>query len=312
MKGTIRRIRQPHAAGEPIGRVSYAPCSPARDIRNELLFPDRVPRHRLPEEIQPLARARASHECRRGANAGKRESHGRRVSRLTRDLHEGRTFGKKERAKEMPEEVGPRSIEASCFRGRSKDSPAPVAVRRFVPHGAVWPAEQERLRTRPPRCEPPIGEVGGEWRKQANRSRLDCLRHLHLSECDGLLDEDRPLPDVSPLTQPYQQPATPGRPAEAPPERPASARGSEPADAPLPLELIRRDADHAAALAPAARCPPLDLPRPNRPSAAGQRDLRPRAPPGSREPALGLPAHRWRGQRGRPESVCDGCPEDPP
>jgi hypothetical protein len=50
MKTTISRTRQPHAAGERIGRVSYAPCSPALDIRNQVFLPDRVPRHRLPEE----------------------------------------------------------------------------------------------------------------------------------------------------------------------------------------------------------------------------------------------------------------------
>jgi hypothetical protein len=43
MKGTIRRIRQPHAADEPVGRGPYTPCGPALDIRDELVLPDRSP-----------------------------------------------------------------------------------------------------------------------------------------------------------------------------------------------------------------------------------------------------------------------------
>jgi hypothetical protein len=82
--------------------------------------------------------------------------------------------------------------------------------------------------------------------------------------------------------------ATPGRPAAAATERPVLARGSEPAAAPLPLELIAGDSDHAAALAQAARRSPLDLPRTNRPTDVRRRDPRARAPPGSRERSLGL------------------------
>jgi hypothetical protein len=51
--------------------------------------------------------------------------------------------------------------------------------------------------------------------------------------------------------------------------------------------MVRRDAEHGAALASASRYSPLDIRRSDRPAAGRRRDPRARAPPRSREPALG-------------------------
>ncbi len=62
--------------------------------------------------------------------------------------------------------------------------------------------------------------------------------------------------------------------------------------------MLPREAQDAAALAPTADRPPLDLlPPPAGPTTAGQGPATADYPPGQREPSLGLPAHQGRMQR---------------
>ena len=59
--------------------------------------------------------------------------------------------------------------------------------------------------------------------------------------------------------------------------------------------MLPREARDAAALAPAADCPRLDLPAsPDRPTTAGQGPATADHPPAQRESSLGLPAHQGR------------------
>jgi putative transposase len=68
---------------------------------------------------------------------------------------------------------------------------------------------------------------------------------------------------------------------------------------------------NTAALAPAARRPPLDLRRSVRPAAGRRGDPRAGGPAGAREPALGLPADRGRVERARHRRLGDDRREDP-
>src|SRR5712691_6423723 len=88
------------------------------------------------------------------------------------------------------------------------------------------------------------------------------------------------------------------------------ARRGESAAAAAELAVVHGYASDTAALAPAARRPPLDL-RWSLRAAAGQRgDPRVDAAAGSREPALGLPADHGRTERPRHQRLGDDRRED--
>src|SRR6266511_787567 len=89
------------------------------------------------------------------------------------------------------------------------------------------------------------------------------------------------------------------------------ARRSESAAAAAELAVVHGYASDTAALAPAARRPPLDLRRSVRSAADRRGDPRAGAPVGAREPALGLPADRGRAERARHRRLGDDRREDP-